>query len=259
MKNFMSKGKITKLTKVAIGTAIVFSLALPSSVFAWNSDNLKIGSTDKTAVKELQDKLNQCGYSLTIDGIFGTGTDTAVKNFQRSTTGLSVDGIVGPATKQAIDKYILARASKSNFVELPSSGTGYVVVNNTYGNDNFGKPKTIQALKDLGSKWAKENPNAPKVQINDISTKNGGWMAPHQSHQKGVNVDIRLIRNDGQLGNTTYTSSTYSRDLTRKLIKAIKATGSVSSILFNDPVLINEGLCSKYDGHDDHLHVTYNY
>ena len=52
---------------------------------------LKIGSRGSD-VKELQEFLN-----ITADGIFGKGTEEAVKKFQ-STNNLAVDGIVGPAT-----------------------------------------------------------------------------------------------------------------------------------------------------------------
>lgn len=45
----------------------------------------------------LQFMLNQYGNSLAVDGIFGTGTENAVRRFQQN-NGLSVDGIVGPNT-----------------------------------------------------------------------------------------------------------------------------------------------------------------
>jgi peptidoglycan hydrolase-like protein with peptidoglycan-binding domain len=38
---------------------------------------------------------------LTVDGIFGPNTETAVKLFQQG-TGLTVDGVVGPQTWQAL-------------------------------------------------------------------------------------------------------------------------------------------------------------
>ena len=47
--------------------------------------------------KAIQYFLSYRGYSVTIDGIFGTGTENAVKSFQ-SANGLTVDGIVGQAT-----------------------------------------------------------------------------------------------------------------------------------------------------------------
>ena len=56
---------------------------------------LKIGSRGKE-VKELQEFLG-----VQTDGIFGKGTDTAVRNWQQI-QGLIVDGIVGPATWDAM-------------------------------------------------------------------------------------------------------------------------------------------------------------
>ena len=45
----------------------------------------------------LQEKLNSKLYPTLVDGIFGSGTDTQVKAFQRE-SGLSADGVVGPLT-----------------------------------------------------------------------------------------------------------------------------------------------------------------
>lgn len=53
-------------------------------------------------VKKLQIQLNNLGYSTNgIDGIFGKGTLSAVKQFQRD-HDLDDDGFVGPATKDAL-------------------------------------------------------------------------------------------------------------------------------------------------------------
>lgn len=48
-------------------------------------------------VKELQTILSKAGSSLAIDGIFGPGTQSAVRAFQKK-HNLVVDGIVGPKT-----------------------------------------------------------------------------------------------------------------------------------------------------------------
>ena len=52
-------------------------------------------------VTELQKLLNQNGYSLTEDGIFGTKTQEAVKDYQQK-NNLTVDGIVGTNTWGAL-------------------------------------------------------------------------------------------------------------------------------------------------------------
>ena len=57
---------------------------------------IKKGSTG-SSVEELQRLLNQNGYSLAEDGVFGSETQAAVRDYQRK-NGLAVDGIVGTNT-----------------------------------------------------------------------------------------------------------------------------------------------------------------
>ena len=54
-------------------------------------------------VKKLQELLNQNGYNLSADGIFGAKTQAAVKDYQTKNS-LSVDGIVGNNTWGALTK-----------------------------------------------------------------------------------------------------------------------------------------------------------
>lgn len=48
-------------------------------------------------VRAVQSQLRESGYSVAVDGIFGSGTYSAVRSFQ-SSKGLGVDGIVGDNT-----------------------------------------------------------------------------------------------------------------------------------------------------------------
>ena len=62
-------------------------------------------------VKVLQRALRRAGYDAgTIDSIFGSGTETAVRAFQRA-NGLTVDGIVGSRTWAALAPYMEAEES----------------------------------------------------------------------------------------------------------------------------------------------------
>ena len=72
---------------------------------------LRKGDTG-SAVKLLQRRLNILGAQLTVDGIWGVKTDTAVRNYQYH-AGLTVDGVVGPKTQAALIRdAILARAAE---------------------------------------------------------------------------------------------------------------------------------------------------
>ena len=50
---------------------------------------------------QIQNRLNDLGYSVVADGEYGSATATAVRNFQAD-KGLESDGIVGPATYRAM-------------------------------------------------------------------------------------------------------------------------------------------------------------
>lgn len=56
--------------------------------------------------RELQEKLNRIGYKLTVDGINGPNTKSAIKDFQKKQKIL-VDGNAGPVTLSAIAKEIV--------------------------------------------------------------------------------------------------------------------------------------------------------
>ncbi|MDD6017326.1 MAG: spore cortex-lytic enzyme [Eubacteriales bacterium] len=101
---------------------------LPAAVLA---ENLRYGSRgDK--VKELQQKLKRWGYYTgSIDGIFGSGTQAAVKNFQKK-NGLTADGIVGPKTAAALGMNLTSSSSSSGS-SSSSSGDLYLLARLVHG------------------------------------------------------------------------------------------------------------------------------
>ena len=74
---------------------------------------LKKGSKGDEVVT-LQKKLKQWGYySGAVDGVFGSGTEKAVKYFQQK-NGLTADGIVGAKTAAALGMTLSGTASATD-------------------------------------------------------------------------------------------------------------------------------------------------
>ena len=56
-------------------------------------------------VRQLQSALNRAGSNLEVDGVYGSKTANAVRNFQED-HGLKVDGLAGPAVMEALAPYM---------------------------------------------------------------------------------------------------------------------------------------------------------
>ena len=111
--------KKTIILRTVCTVLIIAAIAVPIIAFgggnAYETEEsavLKIGSSG-TQVRTLQTKLNNWGYDAgTVDGIFGSKTQAAVKRFQQK-NGLVVDGIVGSKTAAALGM-MLTSSSSSN-------------------------------------------------------------------------------------------------------------------------------------------------
>lgn len=195
------------------------------------------------AVTALQKELNaKLHYGLAVDGAFGAGTTTAVKNFQ-SHMGLTADGIVGPATWQALI---------GHFEDLGgASGTGWYHYNDD-GNDDYASANAIAQLKKVAADWNTLGYGV-RIGLGDFSLEHGGYFSPHSSHQDGLDTDLRCVLTSGE-SPCDWRNSGYSRARTQKLVDMLWATGQVERILFNDP---NVTGVTPYSGHDNHLHVDW--
>jgi hypothetical protein len=144
-------------------------------------------------------------------------------------------------------------------VPLPTPGPGYYSYHKPPKNQ-FGLAETIRALQAIGAARSQAHPSGPRIGIGDISRYGGGPLPPHKSHRLGVDVDIRLMRNDGREAGVRYQDATYSRELTQELIRGIQSNGvlRVKVIYFNDPAVIGSiAGVQKQAGHDNHLHVRF--
>lgn len=103
-------------TKLIRALAILFAvniLVIGLLQTAAEAATYRQGSTG-APVRTIQTKLKNWGYyDGTVDGIYGSGTATAVKYFQRK-NGLTADGVTGPATLKALGMPNTGGGSGSN-------------------------------------------------------------------------------------------------------------------------------------------------
>lgn len=118
----------------------------------------------------------------------------------------------------------------------------------------YGVAKTIQAINKIAEAFYIEF--GIRVGIGDISKLGGGKLPGHASHRKGVDVDVRVPRNDAQESASNYKHSSYSRARTQKLVNLFRQNGiiPVTHIFFNDPQVSG---VSQWPNHDNHLHVRF--
>ena len=149
----------------------------------------------------------------------------------------------------------IGSASMSGPVQsaLPRSGVGF----RSYSapQKQFGTSAVIGELQESSAVWAARG--GTSINIGDISNRGGGDMAGHDSHERGRQVDVRPFRHDGANRPTDWRSSSYDRDQTRSYVEMMKHRNPGMTVLFNDPLLIREGLTQPYSGHDNHLHLTF--
>ena len=92
-----------KRKKLILAVAVIFAVNIFIIAMAqWASADLYKKGASGDMVVEIQTRLKNWGYyDGAVDGIFGSGTERAVKYFQR-TNGLSADGQVGDLTLAAL-------------------------------------------------------------------------------------------------------------------------------------------------------------
>ncbi len=208
-----------------------------------------------------------------VDGIWGECSKAATRTFQKI-KGLAVTGIVDEKTLEAMKQsaesgetilelqtqyYKTAEESGAGLIELLEVGYGYTDQN----TNRWGTYETINSILAVAEKWVNRGlaqKSGLVLEIRDLSKKEGGnFNPPHASHQKGIDYDMRLIRNDRKQGGTIVGSSTYSKEYNEELVKIILEDNNTQYIGF-----LNSDIQDKYGekirlwkGHDDHFHVRY--
>jgi len=106
---------------------IIIILSFSMSSFA----SIELGDTS-TQVKEVQQMLNNLGYEVSIDGIYGYRTKETIKDFQRS-NGLTADGIVGEKTLNFLIKrteditYVVKKGDSLSELAIKFNSTAAII------------------------------------------------------------------------------------------------------------------------------------
>lgn len=146
-----------KTKKWAVTSILVVLLVIQS--FAWKADHaeaapvLTLGS-EEPKVSDLQYRLQVMGlYAGPLDGKYGPGTESSVKQFQKE-YGVLADGTVGSATWRKLRMYTLSKNDMEIMAKIIYSearGESYkgqvavgAVVMNRIQSDEF--PDTIQGV-----------------------------------------------------------------------------------------------------------------
>ncbi len=125
----------------------------------------------------------------------------------------------------------------------------------------WGTERTIEMIRAVAAEYNRRTGYV--LRVGDISQRGGGDIPGHASHEHGKNVDLDMAFNDDRTtieprrgsDNATWRSDAYDRDATRVLVQLLREAYPGIDILFNDPVLVREGLVRSFPNHDNHLHL----
>jgi hypothetical protein len=200
----------------------------------------------KALLNEQLDNLRR-STPLPLDGDADDATINAIEQFQRNVVGMTPpDGRVDPggSTIRAL------RASDTTFVQLPAGGDGFYA----YGQaaKRWGTSRTLASVRKAAKAF--HGKFGIPVGVGNISLRDGGRIPPHVSHRRGVDVDFRPLRSDGEAQPVTIANPAYDRERTRALVKILREDPNLKMILFNDTAIAG---VQQWAGHDNHLHVRF--
>jgi hypothetical protein len=158
--------------------------------------------------------------------------------------------------------------SIQNAINLVDTNVGYYHFLGTDEDerDDWGTLHLVNLIEAGGRAWDDYYLGVPpRIGVGDLSKGNdatqefGGSFPPHSSHQNGLDVDVRYIRNDGQetplnIGNNP---EYYDVWKTETLIRCLALYANVQ-LVYIDSVHAGfyiDGLTRDYPGHSDHFHV----
>jgi len=155
-------------------------------------------------------------------------------------------------------------------MNLKDFGEGYIHhlgEDDAIDSDDWGTNHMLRLIEATGRDWGNL---APRVQVGDISKKEGGaWKPDHDSHRNGLDVDVRYVRNDNFeipldiCADPPSPNNKYNLTLTRDLIEAFLLMGNgedgapriVKIFIDKTASGLDHPLFVDAAGHCNHFHV----
>ncbi len=127
--------------------------------------------------------------------------------------------------------------------QFPRSGPGWLAV-----NDNaFGTDETVALLQYALRTTALQFPGTPAVVVGGLSKPDGGFFAPHKSHQSGRDVDIGYAHTSSQKRFVDAQANNLDLERTWFLMSLLLGSGKVSYVFMDYQVqaLLYEALLDQ--------------
>lgn len=118
-------------------------------------------------------------------------------------------------------------------------GNGYFL--RDHRPNSWGTDTTIRALATVFDSYAQAFPDAPPVNIGDLSKMRGGKLKPHKSHQSGRDIDFGFVHlgTSGQNAHQHFTRASVANldaEKTWFIVEQLARTGAVEVIYVDNSV-----------------------
>lgn len=130
---------------------------------------------------------------------------------------------------------------------------------------DYGTDWMAETIRGAGAyyrdNYLADNPDAPLLAVNDVSTPRGGDSTDHADHETGLACDLRLPRTDGNVGGVQVGDTDYDLGAMRAMLRAVRMQPKHERTLLSDRKLADEGLCTiptdpdVREEHRNHAHV----
>lgn len=104
----------------------------------------------------------------------------------------------------------------------------------------WGTPELVDLLVDTAAEVAFQKPDADRIVIGDLSTKRGGPLSGHRSHQGGIDADLGLYFYDGRqhkYGFLEPVTAAFDLETNWIVIRTMLESGIVERILIDERYL----------------------